>query len=94
MAHLRELRAWRRLKLRSDPIPATTPWIRKPAEVVISSAAFYQPSGVIGIVAVLHSSEIEDPHLSNIPSIVFVFLFINYNFLNSLTLKMKKYILI
>ena len=62
--HLREFNAWRRLKERSAPIPITTPWMRKPAALVISLAAVYHPVGVIGMVVPLHEAEIDDPHFS------------------------------
>ena len=75
--HLSELRAWRRLNESSAPAPITTPWMRIPAVLVISLAAVYQPSSVIGTVAPLQSVEIEDPHLSI--DIFLKFFVLNYN---------------
>merc|ERR1712166_107947 len=74
--HLRELRAWRRLKLRELPALITTPWIRMVLMLVISLAAVYHPSSVIGTVAPTQPASIEDPHFSNGIDIC-LFFFIN-----------------
>jgi hypothetical protein len=63
--HLIQFKARMRLKFNSPPTAITTPWMRKPATLVISLAAFYQPSGVIGMVVDLQVGETLDPHRSN-----------------------------
>ena len=60
--HLRELIAWRRLNEKSAPPVITTIWMTKPAVLVNSSAAYYQPAGVIGIVVPLQDALTDWPH--------------------------------
>ena len=69
--HLRELRAWRRLKESSEPAPRTTPWMRIPTVLVMVLEAYYQPCGFIGMVVPTQDGSIDDPHFSKkFPDIV------------------------
>ena len=75
--HLSELTACRRLNESSEPAPITTPWMRTPATLVISLAAYYQPSSVIGIVLPTQVVEMDYPHFSI--DIFLKFFVLNYN---------------